>query len=242
MITDLHLQKYLEGRLSAEETLYVEEQLEKNPEWRQRLEVLQNEPQAFARPIWQRTRMSRKDKSGSRMRFNSIMPVLLLIVILVAISGHWFARPGANSTFTLQDGNGSSLELIYNSARGWRYLDANYALKDSLSISVRDSGNYYVRLLGIYQNKKSIHIAPIWDGGELLYNLNGAKPKFSLESQTVSADFAKQVPQFFLLQYNDKPLPVFDETTLLPWLLAKTKGERLSISLPFSYQIFHTGH
>ncbi len=234
MITDLRLQKYLEGLLSKEETEYVEAQLSKSEEWQARLEVLQNKPQVFARPIWQRVLMHRKQYTGSKMRFNSVMPILLLIVILVAISGHWFAKPGSNSTFILQDGNASSLELIYNSAQGWHYFDANFSVQDSLSFSIHDSGSYYVQVLGVYEKNQALHTFSIWEDSSRAFVKADKKPEFALLKNS-KKDF---VPKFFLLVYDRKPLPHWDEATLLQWLTTKS-SPRMA---PFLFQIFHVGN
>src|SRR6187549_3162215 len=138
MLTDLHLQKYLQGMLSKQDERELEAILEKNPEMKARLEVLKNQSEVLGKPAWQRILLEKGNRSGSRTRYTTLLPALLMLVVVLMVAQHWFSRPGENSTFTMSDGNGSAVELLYDAASGWRYLDAGYKAGDSLTFSIRD--------------------------------------------------------------------------------------------------------
>src|SRR5690606_4465241 len=100
------------GLLSDEEAREVEALLEKSPELKARLETLKSRSEVTGRPTWERVLLGRRNRRGSRTRATILLPLLLAIGIILALSGHWFSPPGGNSTFTLADGNGTALELI----------------------------------------------------------------------------------------------------------------------------------
>ncbi len=137
MLTDLRLQKYLMGQLSSAEEKELEDLMEKNPELKQRLAELE-ERGLVTRPMWERSQLERKSRRGSKVRYTTILPALLILLLVMMLAAHWFAKPGGNSTFIRAGGNGTAVELLYGSARGWRHLDAGFKPGDSLTFAVRD--------------------------------------------------------------------------------------------------------
>jgi hypothetical protein len=210
MLTDLHLQKYLDGELSEEEERDVEAMVEKNPELKARLEALENKSQVMGKPTWQRMREHRHARKGSRTRYTIMLPALLILVVILMVSQHWFSKPGQNSTFTMTGGNGKAIELLYNSKNGWRYVDADYKPSDSLSFAVRDAGSYHVAVTAVYGNPKGValgsnpgaEVVPLWpDAPDRTYAQNGSKPVFTAPPGRLEA------PTQIIVFYRDTPLP-----------------------------------
>jgi hypothetical protein len=234
MLTDLRLRKYLEGLLSEEDAREVEALLEKSPELKARLESLKARSEVAGRPMWERVLMGRKDRRGSRTRATILLPLLLAIGVILALSGHWFSPPGENSTFTLADGNGTSLELLYDSESGWRFLDAGYRAGDSLSFSVRDSGSWHVAVLAIYGRGNEARVATLWaDSPDRRYSRESAKPTFLPEA---SAGTGR--PGRIVVFYDDVPLPELPAERVLD--IVETRGNERG-GLDFHYQVFSSG-
>jgi hypothetical protein len=154
MLTDLHLRKYLEGRLSRREERELETLFEKNPAMKERLEELRSREHSVTRPAWERLFLDRGTRRGSKVRYSTILPALLILLLILGLTSHWFGKPGGSSTFVHVAGNGTAVELLYNSSRGWRYLDAGYRPGDSLTFAVKDSGRYAVRVFGLGGEKR----------------------------------------------------------------------------------------
>lgn len=232
MLTDLRLHKYLEGLLSEEEEKEVEAMLAKNPELQARLEALKNQSQVLGKPTWQRLLAGRGSRRGSRTRYTTLLPALLMLMVVLMVTQHWFARPGENSTFTMNGGNGSALELLYNAPSGWRYLDKDFKPTDSLSISVRDTGVYHVAVMAVYgRGPEAQVVALLPDGPDRTYAKSSSKPVFTLKD-------AAQAPSQIIVFYHDKPLPELSDATVLD-ILASHGNERGG--LDFQYQIFSAG-
>lgn len=244
MLTDLHLHKYLEGLLSDQESVEVEKLLAKNPDMQARLEALKNQSQVMGKPTWQRVLMERRTRRGSRTRYTTLLPALLMLMVVLMVTRHWFARPGENSTFTMSGGNGSALELLYNSKDGWRYLDAGFLPSDSLSISIRDSAVYHVSVMAVYGRGPDAEIVSILkDSVDRIYTRgSSSKPVFSLKTDDAIDQTAIKSPDFASTQiivfYDDTLLPVLSSSAVLD-ILASHGNERGG--LDFQYQIFSAG-
>lgn len=233
MLTDLHLQKFLDGQLSAKEMEEMEKIIEKNPELQARLEVLENQSQVIGKKRWQRLAQNRNSRRGSRTRYTTLLPALLLLVIVLLVTRHWFSRPGENSTFTMSGGNGSAMELLYNGEESWRFLDANFNPKDSISISIRDSANYHVIIVAIYGIGPDAQVVTLLPNDSLqTFGKTSAKPAFLLKNSVVP-------PQQIAVFYNTLPLPALSGPEILD-ILASHGNERGG--LDFKYQVFSSGH
>jgi hypothetical protein len=243
MLTDLHLQKYLQGMLSDTESKELEAMLEKNPEMKARLETLKNQSEVLGKPAWQRIHMERKSSRGSRTRYTTLLPALLMLVVVLLVAQHWFARPGENSTFTLSDGNGSGIELLYNSKNGWRYVDAGYRSPDSLTFSIRADGAYHVAVAAVYGRGQDADVVMAWpDAPDRAYGKDSPKPVFLpvyLPPRNGSHASADPVaPGRIVVFYDDAPLPELSRERILDVL--STHGNERG-GLDFQYQVFSAG-
>ncbi len=183
MITDLRLLKYIQGRLSSEEEKEMETLMEKNPAIRERFEQLKARPESMHKSAWERLFLNKDVRNGSRVRYTTIFPVLLILILILMITSHWFSRPDGNSTFTLFKGNSSAVELLYHSKQGWRYLDAGYQTGDSLSLSIKKAGiadpKYAIRVFGIRSGKTESIAEEIWNSpSDKLLGSQDPKPTF----------------------------------------------------------------
>jgi hypothetical protein len=247
MLTDLHLTKYLQGLLSDKESKELEAMLEKNPEMKARLEVLKNQSEVLGKPAWQRIHLERGSRTGSRTRYTTLLPALLMLVVVLMLAQHWFSRPGENSTFTMSGGNGSGLELLYDSPKGWRYLDAEYKPTDSLTFSVRDEAKYHVAVAAVFGRGPDAEVVMAWpDAPDRVYDAKSPKPVFLPVSSSVQADSAhagtgahgQVAPDQILVFYDDAPLPELPGPRILD-LLSSQGNERGG--LEFQYQVFSAG-
>ncbi len=235
MLTDLHLQKYLDGELSEADEKELEAQLEKNPELMARLEALENQSQVLGQHAWQRFRKARHARKGSRTRYTTMLPALLFLIVVLMVANHWFAKPGENSTFTMSSGTGNSVELLYDSPAGWRYLDKDYGAGDSLTISVRDAGRYHVAVAAVYGEGPEAEVVVSWpDAAERSYDQKSAKPVFRAGSLASPGAAPSQIVVF----YDDAPLPELPASRVLE--LVSTRGNERG-GLDFRYQIFSAG-
>jgi hypothetical protein len=234
MLTDLRLQKYLQGLLSEEDAREVEALIAKNPDMQARLEALKAQSEVVGRPMWQRVLLDRKTRhGGSRTRTTILLPLLLVVAVVLMLGGHWFSKPGENSTFTLAGGNGSALELLYNSSTGWRYLDAGFRGGDSLTFSVRDTGHYHVCVQAVFGRGTEAEVLPLFAGGETRFGKEGDKPRFLADRPG-----SGRRPGQLLVFYADKPLPDLPAARVLDIL--ETKGNERG-GLEFRYQVFSSG-
>jgi hypothetical protein len=243
MLTDLYLQKYLDGELSEEDEKELEARLEKDPELQARLEALENQSQVIGKHGWQRMREGRHARRGSRTRYTTLLPALLFLILVLMVAGHWFSRPGENSTFTMSGGNGSSVELLYDSPSGWRYLDKGYAPQDSLTFSVRDKGSYHVAVAAIYGTAPEAKVVIAWpDSPERAYDVKAGKPVFRPVSPAADTNFrdagADIAPSQIVVFYDDAALPELTAARILE--LAATRPEK-SGGEEFRYQVFSPG-
>lgn len=233
MLTDLRLQKYLQGLLSEEDAKEVEALLEKNPEMKARLEALKTQSEVLGKPMWQRVLMERKSRNGSRTRSTILLPLLLIVAVVLMLSGHWFSKPGENSTFTYAGGNGTALEMLYDSKTGWRYLDAGFRGGDSLTFAVRDSGGYHVAVMSIFGRGRDAEVVPILGASSQRYDKASPKPTF------LPGDSAhSQRPSQIIVFYDDTPLPELPATRVIDIL--ETKGNERG-GMDFQYQVFSSG-
>lgn len=234
MLTDLRLRKYLRGLLSEEDTKEVEAWIEKNPEVKARLETLKShQGESVGKPMWQRLHLGKKNRSGARTRTTILLPLLLAIGIILMLSEHWFSRPGANSTFTMTGGNGTALELLYNGAGGWRYLDASFREGDSLTFAVRDSNLYHVAILAVFGRGAEAEVQTLWNGGgERRFGKQESKPVFPSRVK------GRGRPRDIVVFYDDTPLPELPATRVLDIL--ETKGNERG-GLDIQYQVFSSG-
>lgn len=235
MLTDLRLQKYLQGLLSDEDAREVEALIAKSPEMQARLEALKSQSEIVGRPMWQRVLLDRKSRhGGSRTRATILLPLLLVVAVVLMLGGHWFSKPGVNSTFTMADGNGTALEVLYNSASGWRYLDAGFRGGDSLTFSVRDGGSYHVAVMSIFGRGKDAEVVPLLaDGRERRFDRQTPKPAF-LPGDASHAGRPHQIIVF----YDDTPLPELSAVRVLD--IVESKGNERG-GLDFQYQVFSSG-
>ena len=246
MLTDLRLHKYLEGLLSDEESKEVEALLAKNPDMQAHLESLKNQSQVLGKPTWQRVLLHRGTRRGSRTRYTTLLPALLMLMVVLMVTQHWFSRPGENSTFTMNSGNGTALELLYNSTSGWRYLDKDFKPADSLSISVRDAGTYHVEVVAVFGRGPDAQVVPLLaDAPDRIYAKSSSKPVFTLRDPANPAENAganppaeRSAPSQIIVFYRDKPLPELSGATVLD-ILASHGNERGG--LDFQYQIYSAG-
>lgn len=234
MLTDLRLQKYLQGLLSEEEAKEVEALVAKSPEVKARLEALQAQSEIVGRPMWQRVLMDRKSRrGGSRTRATILLPILIAVAVIFSLSRHWFSPPGENSTFIMSGGNATSLEILYNSASGWKFLDAAYREKDSLTFSVRDGGKYHVAVKARYGLGKDAEVVPILeDAPDRTYDKQAPTPAFLAEGK------AGARPSQIIVFYDDTPLPELPVSRVLD--IVDTKGNERG-GLDFQYQVFSSG-
>jgi hypothetical protein len=252
MLTDLHLQKYLQGMLSKHEEAELEAILEKNPEMKARLEVLKNQSEVLGKPAWQRIHLERGSRSGSRTRYTTLLPALLMLVVVLMVAQHWFSRPGENSTFTMSDGNGSTVEILYNAKSGWRYLDADYQADDSLTFSIRDEGRYHVAVAAVYGRGQDAEVVMVLaDAPDRVFDRKSPKPVFLPVSKSAAvpgpevdsaraalAGPATVAPSQMVVFYDDAPLPELSGPRILD-LLFSHGNERGG--LDFQYQVFSAG-
>jgi hypothetical protein len=190
MLTDLRLQKYLDGRLSRAEERDLEALLEKSPELRERLEVLKAEGDGPHIGHMRRRRHLEVDtKRGSRIRVGTVLPALVLLLIILGLASHWFVQPGSNSTFAVQSSTGNAVELLYNSTQGWRYFDAGFKPGDSLSFAIREKGDWHVKVMAVQVFGKEAKLLSLWSADSTsIFRKDGRKPVFSSlpPSQAVS--------------------------------------------------------
>jgi hypothetical protein len=256
MLTDLHLQKYLQGMLSKQDELELEAILEKNPEMKARLEVLKNQSEVLGKPAWQRILLEKGNRRGSRTRYTTLLPALLMLVVVLMVAQHWFSRPGENSTFTMNEGNGSAVELLYNAASGWRYLDAGYKAGDSLTFSIRDQGRYHVAVAVVYGAGPDAEVSiSLPDAPDRIFDRNTPKPVFLPASASnlapsvsgtdttgvpgdSSAGPTGVAPSQIIVFYDDDPLPELSDARVRD-LLFSHGNERGG--LDFQYQVFSAG-
>lgn len=234
MLTDLRLQKYLQGLLSEEDAREVEALLARNPEMQARLEALKTQSEVVGRPMWQRILLDRKTRhGGSRTRTTILLPLLLVVAVILMLGGHWFSKPGENSTFTLAGGNGTALELLYNSSTGWRYLDAGFRGGDSLTFSVRDTGHYHVEVHGVFGRGREAEAFPLFASGSDRFGKEGAKPGFMADPV-----MTERRPSQIVVFYDETPLPDLSAARVLD--IVETKGNERG-GLEFQYQVFSSG-
>lgn len=242
MLTDLHLHKYLEGLLSEKESEEVEKMLAKNPDMQARLEALKQQSQVLGKPTWQRTLLDRSSRRGSRTRYTTLLPALLMLMVVLMVTRHWFSRPGENSTFTMNGGNGSALELLYNASTGWRYMDAGFKPTDSLSLSIRDSGTYHVMVAAIYGKGPEAEVKTILpDILDRTYGKASNKPVFTLNSINSAGDNNPDLPiapNQIIVFYRETALPPLDRAAILD-ILDSQGNERGGLN--FQYQVFSGG-
>lgn len=255
MLTDLHLQKYLQGLLSKQEEQELEAIIGKNPEMQARLEVLKNQSEVLGKPAWQRILLEKGNRSGSRTRYTTLLPALLMLVVVLMVAQHWFSRPGANSTFTMNEGNGSAVELLYNAASGWRYLDAGYKAGDSLTFSIRDEGSYHVAVAVVYGDGPDAEVGiSLPDAPDRAFDAKSLKPVFvptpyqelatreELATRGAKADSSAGptavVHSQIIVFYDDNPLPELSEAHVRE-LLFSHGNERGG--LEFRYQVYSAG-
>jgi anti-sigma factor RsiW len=235
MLTDLYLQKYLDGELSEEDEKELEARLEKDPELKARLEALENQSQVMGQRAWQRSRKGRHARRGSRTRYTTMLPALLFLILVLMVARHWFVRPGENSTFTLSGGNGNAVEVLYNAPSGWRYLDKEYAAGDSLTFSVRDAASYHVAVAAVFGDGSDAEVAFPWqDVPDRAYDQKAQKPVFLPTSRTAPG----AAPSRIIVFYDEKPLPELTPARVLD-LLSSQGSERGG--LEFKYQVFSAG-
>lgn len=243
MLTDLYLQKYLDGELSEADEKELEARLEKDPELQARLEALENQSQVLGQHGWQRMRKGRHARKGSRTRYTTMLPALLFLILVLMVAEHWFSRPGENSTFTMSGGNGSSVEVLYNSPNGWRYLDKGYSPADSLTFSVRDKGRYHVAVAAIYGTGPDAEVVLAWpDVPDRTYDAKAVKPVFrpvSASADSASRDAGAEIaPSQIVVFYDDAPLPELPAVRVLE--LAAIRPDRNG-GEEFRYQVFSAG-
>jgi hypothetical protein len=237
MLTDLRLQKYLQGQLSSEEEKELEVLLEKNPDLKRRLGELE-ERGLVTRPMWERSLLERKARRGSKVRYTTILPALLILGVVLMLASHWFSKPGGNSTFIRAGGNGVAVELLYSSPQGWRYFDAGFKPGDSLTFAVRDKGKYAVEVLGIYPGMPQPVVQAIWKSPEgQHFGTRDVEPVFSLPSLSLSSQPRTQTsPLYLTVIYDTGSLQTLAAEDLLSLLRDGGGGGRLPT---FDYQIFH---
>jgi hypothetical protein len=252
MLTDLHLQKYLQGMLSEKESEELEAMMEKNPELKARLETLKNQSEVLGKPAWHRIHLERGSRRGSRTRYTTMLPALLVLVLVLMVAQHWFSRPGQNSTFTMSEGNGSGVELLYNAQNGWRYLDAGYKPTDSLTFSIRNEGRYHVAVAAIYGNGPDAEVNLVWpDSPDRVFDQKSAKPVFLPRYQppavpdaaggaaaSPSVDPASVPPSQIVVFYDDAALPELSAARVLD-ILTSHGNERGGMD--FQYQVYSAG-
>lgn len=234
MLTDLRLQKYLQGLLSDEDAKELETYIERNPEVKARLEALKTQSEIVGRPMWQRILLDRKGRhGGSRTRTTLILPLLIVVAVVLALGGHWFSKPGENSTFTLAGGNGTALELLYDSPSGWRYLDASFRHGDSLTLSVRDGGPWFVAVLAISGRGKEALVRALWTDSTHSFSKSGPTPSF-----LASPEPGGLPPRQIVVFYDDTPLPELSAPRVLD--IVETHGNERG-GLEFHFQVFSSG-
>jgi hypothetical protein len=215
MLTDLRLQKYLEGRLSPQERRDFEELLEKSPEMRARLEVLKEEsegPHLGHRRF--RHHLKPDSKRGSRVRTGILLPALVVLALILALASHWFVKPGTNSTFVLQGSTGHSVELLYESPQGWRYFDAGFHIPDSLSFAVRDSGQWHIAVMVVEVVGKEARLLPVWRANDsLTFSKEGRKAIFGSIPQGFPMEDSARVTALlhYVAFFSQEVLPEFRE-------------------------------
>ncbi len=235
MLTDLHLQKYLEGRLSKKEEQELEVLLEKNPSLQQRLQELEARDNTVLRPRWERVFLNRGSRQGSRVRYSTILPALVLLLLLFALTAHWFGKPGANSTFLQAGGNGTAVDLLYHSAGdGWRYLDAGFHPGDSLTIAVRDTGHYAVRVFALYAGLPEPVAQELWSSPEdRRFGKGDPKPVFASRPHSAPPS----LPRYLALIYDTGSVASFDSEDVVG-LLRAGAGAGGGRQPSFQYQVF----
>lgn len=235
MLTDLHLQKYLDGELSEADEKELEARLERDPELKARLEALENQSQVVGQHAWQRFRKARHTRRGSRTRYTTMLPALLFLILVLMVARHWFARPGENSTFILSGGNGKAVEVLYDSPNGWRYLDNAYAAGDSLTLSIRDGGTYHVAVAAVFGAGPDAEVVLAWpDAPDRAYGPKAKPPVFLPVSRAAPG----VAPSRIVVFYDASPLPELTAARVQD-LLASRGNERGG--LDFRYQIFSAG-
>lgn len=232
MLTDLYLQKYLQGRLSDQEAKDLEDLLEKNPELQKRLEGLQDNHHTVGRPVWERTHLERHNRRGSRIRYTTLLPGLLILVLVLMLAAHWFGKPGGNSTFIHAGGNGTAVELLYGTEGGWRYIDKDFRTGDSLTFIIRDGGSYSIKVFGIYPGLPDPVAEEIWESpGEKRFSRSEPEPVFPSRTPQGS----QNSPKFLAVMYDTASLSALQPEEV-PGLLREGGGGGRAPS--FRYQVF----
>lgn len=241
MLTDLRLQKYLEGRLSRAETRELEALLEKSPELRERLEALKAEGDGPHIGQMRRRRHLEHDVNrGSRIRTGTVLPALVLLLIVLGLASHWFAPMGSNSTFALQASTGKAIELLYDSPQGWRYFDAGFKPGDSLSFTVREPGEWHVAVMAVEVMGKEAQLLPLWASkpGQT-FSKSGHKPAFisipQAQAPHASDTSLAQRLRFYVAFFSQQPLPEIrpDEASdILQGVMAQRDGNE------YRFQVF----
>ena len=226
MLTDLRLRKYLDGELSLNEAKEVELLLEKNPELKSRLETLRTDAETIVGRLRCRRHLGHETRRGSRIRYTTILPALLLLLLVLGVTSHWFVRPGSNSTFTIQGGTGNAIELLYSSPKGWRYFDAGFKPGDSLSITIRDNKPHYVKVMGVEAFGTNARLLPLWasDSSNLLA-AKAIKPVFTSLPPKYSTPLAIL---HYVIFYGPEPLPEFlpeEASDILQGVMAQRDAE-----------------
>jgi len=211
MLTDLRLQKYLEGRLNAQESRELEALLEKFPEMRERLDALKAEGEgAHIGHLRRRRHLEPKVNRGSRIRTGTVLPALVLLLIILGLASHWFSRPGANSTFSLQASTGHTVELLYESGQGWRYFDAGFKPGDSLSFSIRENGSWHVAVMAVEVYGRQARLLPIWeDDPAKIFTKKDVKPIFPSLPDALGDAIDPKALRHYVAFFSSEPLPDF---------------------------------
>lgn len=236
MISDLHLYKLLEGKLPREEAIRLIARMKEDDALRKRFEEIKSDSSIVYRPRWHRLLLEKQPVDFSSIRFHIIMPSLLLLIFLVVIGWHWFAQGRNASTFTLVEGNSEAMELLYHGEDGWRFLNQDYTIGDSLSLAVRDTGSYHVAVYALYGQGDSLQYRLVYQSESAL-GPRSQKPVFSAEVAAGSAgsDGPSGQPRSLLLHFSPDSLSRLEKEQVL----SATRGTWLSGPAEY-YQVLAT--
>jgi anti-sigma factor RsiW len=82
MLTDKRLKKYLEGLLNEDEAKELEKLIEKNPELQIKLEKMRLDEEPTVGSLRRRHHLDQNLKRGSKVRYTTILPALLLLSLI----------------------------------------------------------------------------------------------------------------------------------------------------------------
>ncbi len=212
MLSDLHIRKFIEGRLSREETLALIKEIKQNPALRERYDRLREDNTIVRRSWWRRLLVEKKKADSSNLRYAFFLPAFFGLTLCLVLGLHWLGGSGS-STFTLLSANHQGLELLYQAKDGWRFFNQDFVPSDSLGFSVRDEGMYHTALYLLWKDSNNVHSRLAWYSQSSPLSQKKESPRFAL-SPGIQQIIQKEASPCFLIFYGKEPIDSLSENTL----------------------------